>query len=216
MPKSTTDFILDQIAKQLAKKKDSFIGPLQTNRVRQFERKYPGGLHYKQTTIGPNGKSTTGMNTSGEMVGVGRFGDDYVAIDAPTGPYIKREWRKPLETRLRKSAYFKRGYDPLWEPPYTGSDGEYKRYEYSLHDKPYPYELGWEQFPSGEYSHYVDISKDELLNRIAERGVPIVDAATTRQLILGGELDRIKRMKSEGKIPDRYDAEFWDKLLEDN
>lgn len=204
MPK-INELMLDKVYNLLKNKKETFVGPLQTKRLLDFQKKYPGGVHYYMNPIDDNNKSASGIAEYGWMIGVGKTPKGLVSIPAPTSPYIRYNEQRPLRTRMERRSFEL----PFWD------DARRSRYSYELEKEPRTSEIDYDRWPRFVTETYYNPSKEELLEQLSRRGLPIVDRATTNNLYLGGEMRRIDDMKKAGKVPTEYDLKFWDELLED-
>ena len=214
MPKAN-ELILDRIVDALKSKKDVFVGPLQTARVRQFDAKYPGGLH-TMSMLRKKANGDIGFESTNWIAAVGQTPSGYRTIRSASNPYddvpkgLLRRTGNDID--YSHTLRFPKLYDKALE-----DDVEYV---YDIDNAPqkkayYPAWSPSHWWRNDKGQKFSGIDEDNLVDIVRDRGVPVLDAATMRDIMYGAEIERIKRMKDEGRNPTPYHIKNWDELLED-
>lgn len=214
MPKAN-ELILDRIADALKSKKDAFVGPLQTARVRKFDAKYPGGLHTMQT-LRQKGNGSIEYESTDWISGVGQTPSGYRTIRSASNPYD--EGPKGLLRRTGEDIDY--SHDLRFPKLYKKAIEDNVEYVYDIDDAPqarayYPVWSPSHWWRNDKGRKFTGIDENDLVDIVRSRGVPVLDAATMRDIMYGAELERIRKMKDAGRNPTPYVIENWDKLLED-
>lgn len=215
MPKAN-ELILDRIADALKSKKDAFIGPFQTARVRKFDAKYPGGLYTKKA-LRKRDDGDIGYESTDWIAAVGQTPSGYRTIRSASNPYddvpkglLRRTGGSDIE--YPHTLRFPKLYNKALE--------DNVEYVYDIDNAPqakayYPVRSPSHWWRNDKGQKFSGIDEDELVDIVRDRGVPVLDAATMRDIMYDAEIERIRKMKDTGMSPTSYLIKNWDELLED-